>query len=321
MSSHHHGDGHQHQHDHGMMTMMTTSSPTPPSTIMPIVESIINSNNNGHHQHGSHDDESMMMTAGSMDHMGKMFFHFGYEPIVLFQQWSADSNLSMFMTCLFFFVMAIIYEILKAYRRIFSARLVSYTPNTATSINGPSVQIIHDHSHCGGDGDGDDAHHRSDLVELKSDAIESVVDNKLDSTNKNDDRPDSTSKMAKFNHPSYGMRSTTTSAMDTESGGGGSSNGSSNSCQASSVNPILTFNSANTIPLFASIQEMFSPMNIYSTFLYSLQVLFAYYLMLAFMLFNVWICLAILAGAAIGHFILAERNQTLTDHNVEDYCH
>ena len=113
-----------------------------------------------------------------------------------------------------------------------------------------------------GDGDGDDVHHRSDLVELKSDAIESVVDNKLDSTNKNDDRPDSTSKMAKFNHPSYGMRSTTTSAMDTESGGGGSSNGSSNSCQASSVNPIVSFQFFFQSNIFFSNLQFFFLANI-----------------------------------------------------------
>ncbi|KAH9421511.1 hypothetical protein DERP_012243 [Dermatophagoides pteronyssinus] len=325
MSSHQQHDDHgQHNHLGMMMTIMTT-------TVSPTINSDNNLvNHNHHHNHGSsqqQDESMMMMTTGSMDHMGKMYFHLGYEPIVLFQQWSAESNLSMFMTCLFFFMMAILYEILKAYRRIFSVRLVRFksTP-TNTSINVTSVQIMHND---GNDNDGGSSGrhggtNRSDSVELKCDIIDNNV-NPLDQ--QIDKNFDSSSQMAKFNHPSYGMRSTTLqSPLDNESGGGSSSHDSNNSntiCHhASSVNPILTFNNPNTtIPLFATIKEMFSPMNIYSTFLYSLQVLFAYYLMLAFMLFNIWICLAILAGAAIGHFILAERNQALTDHIVEDYCH
>lgn len=77
----------------------------------------------------------------------------------------------------------------------------------------------------------------------------------------------------------------------------------------------------NHIQLFASLKEMLSRQHLFSTFLYFLQVCFAYYLMLVFMLFNIWFCLAIVFGAALGHFIVAEKNMNFVDHNVEDYCH
>lgn len=269
MSSHQQHDDHgQHNHLGMMMTIMTT-------TVSPTINSDNNLvNHNHHHNHGSsqqQDESMMMMTTGSMDHMGKMYFHLGYEPIVLFQQWSAESNLcrfflvcftdfkfkscnqfhfflvkiAMFMTCLFFFMMAILYEILKAYRRIFSVRLVRFksTP-TNTSINVTSVQIMHND---GNDNDGGSSGrhggtNRSDSVELKCDIIDNNV-NPLDQ--QIDKNFDSSSQMAKFNHPSYGMRSTTLqSPLDNESGGGSSSHDSNNSntiCHhASSVNPIVS---------------------------------------------------------------------------------
>ena len=102
MSSHQQHDDHgQHNHLGMMMTIMTT-------TVSPTINSdnLVNHNHN-HHNHGSsqqQDESMMMMTTGSMDHMGKMYFHLGYEPIVLFQQWSAESNICRFF---FWFVLLI----------------------------------------------------------------------------------------------------------------------------------------------------------------------------------------------------------------------
>lgn len=100
-------------------------------------------------------------------------------------------------------------------------------------------------------------------------------------------------------HPSYGIQTTTGGAGDRP------------------VTPGLD----SGITLFSRPSEMFTVEHFASTLLYMLQVTLAYLLMLAFMLFNVWICLAILVGAAVGHFTLAQKAIALQDSANEDYCH
>ena len=49
------------------------------------------------------------------------------------------------------------------------------------------------------------------------------------------------------------------------------------------------------------------------TLLYCLQMSVSYFLMLVFMTFNYWLCLAIMMGIAIGHFLFGvkqEKNET-----------
>lgn len=70
------------------------------TTIAPMVAHIDHYSHNGHHNHQMHHENqiSKLMTTGSMDHMGKMYFHFGYESVVLFEQWSAVTNTSEYQS-------------------------------------------------------------------------------------------------------------------------------------------------------------------------------------------------------------------------------
>ncbi|KAI7684800.1 hypothetical protein SSS_05848 [Sarcoptes scabiei] len=212
--------------------------------------------------------------------------------------------------------MAIIYEILKAYRRLNSFRVLQMQRETLKQ------------------------QFRRQNVKLTSNSSEILDGSKMESII----ATDPTEQMNSFvgNHPSYGMTSQTD--LDSSSSSRTTNTNSNEPINSSnvhfSVDPMLpaapattttttaaspslssSLNNRKSLPLFATIGQMFSRTNLYSTLLYSLQVFFAYYLMLAFMLFNVWICLSIVLGAAFGHFLLAEHSTTLADHNVEDYCH
>lgn len=314
-------DGHQHNHlnEHSHHLQHNLHHPeTTTTTPTPFVTTIMASMSNEEHVHHK-------MTTGSMDHMMKMYFHFGLEPVVLIKEWSASSIESMMLTCVFFFIIAIIYEWLKGYRRIFT------TKKLATNRNNISLQQNQPLKH---------------LVTNEQPGTRKPICVNVDG---GDLDMDPTKQMNDAGYPSYGMRQRTECkgpCIDQQKGNEGTgdeSQGSTNSNGHSSTNPIILGdadpstsshshhhyhhhsqhdgNCKRRIPLFASINEMLSLPHLLSTLLYMLQVLFAYYLMLAFMLFNIWICLSIVLGAAFGHFLLAEQNQVLSDHNVEDYCH
>lgn len=272
-----------------------------------------------------------MMAGDHLEHMGHggagasqgmhgmaMYFHLGYEQYVLFQQWSAETSTSLLLTCLFYFVLAILYEILKAYRRVVALR--SQINQTARIVRsgsvganqqpsaGPKIAIT-----CGGDSSaGSSLHSAASSHNGHQKLVHSsahgtyIVD---PSAPVPDDPttgvpPSSTAvqqPMAGGCHPSYGVSEQANSTVIIGNDGGDPS--------------------AAVIPIFSTTREMFSVGHFTSTLLYMLQVLFAYLLMLAFMLFNVWICLAIIFGAAAGHFLLAQKAIALQDSANEDYCH
>lgn len=66
------------------------------TTMAPMMAHIDHYSDDGHHNNQMHHDARLLkpITTGSMDHMGKMYFHFGYESVVLFEQWSAITNTS-----------------------------------------------------------------------------------------------------------------------------------------------------------------------------------------------------------------------------------
>ncbi|XP_022696408.1 probable low affinity copper uptake protein 2 isoform X1 [Varroa jacobsoni] len=59
--------------------------------------------------------------------------------------------------------------------------------------------------------------------------------------------------------------------------------------------------------------------HIQQTGLYMVQVLLAYFLMLLFMAFNVWICLAIVWGAGLGYFVFGWYRVSVS-YSVDDHC-
>ncbi|TDG52301.1 hypothetical protein AWZ03_001131 [Drosophila navojoa] len=52
----------------------------------------------------------------------------------------------------------------------------------------------------------------------------------------------------------------------------------------------------------------------YQTLLHMLQVTISFLLMLIFMTFNVWLCIAVVLGAGVGYFIFFARSENVSDH-------
>ena len=94
---------------------------------------------------------SALMTTGSVDQMKRMYFHFGFEPVVLFQQWSAESYAALIFSCLFFTILVIYFELLNWFRRLFLVEsrspvqehlLTMSQPVEQLDIPDPSTQIV-----------------------------------------------------------------------------------------------------------------------------------------------------------------------------------
>jgi len=66
-------------------------------------------------------------------------------------------------------------------------------------------------------------------------------------------------------------------------------------------------------------KKMCNRWHVIQTFLHILQVTISYMLMLVFMTYNVWLCLAVVLGAGTGYFFFGWRKQTVMD--VNEHCH
>ncbi|XP_015605806.1 high affinity copper uptake protein 1 isoform X2 [Cephus cinctus] len=64
---------------------------------------------------------------------------------------------------------------------------------------------------------------------------------------------------------------------------------------------------------------MFSWMHGFQTFLHIVQIVLSYFLMLIFMTYNVWLCIAVVLGAAIGYFLFGWKKSVIVD--VTEHCH
>lgn len=66
-------------------------------------------------------------------------------------------------------------------------------------------------------------------------------------------------------------------------------------------------------------RTMFSSMHFFQTFLHIIQVVLSYFLMLIFMTYNVWLCLGVVIGAALGYFLFGWKKSVIVD--VTEHCH
>ncbi|KAF3420757.1 hypothetical protein E2986_05632 [Frieseomelitta varia] len=64
---------------------------------------------------------------------------------------------------------------------------------------------------------------------------------------------------------------------------------------------------------------MLSWMHTFQTFLHIVQIVLSYFLMLIFMTYNVWLCFAVVFGAAIGYFLFGWKKSVIVD--VTEHCH
>ncbi|XP_003965646.2 high affinity copper uptake protein 1 [Takifugu rubripes] len=66
-------------------------------------------------------------------------------------------------------------------------------------------------------------------------------------------------------------------------------------------------------------QRMLSPAHFLQTFLHIIQVAVSYILMLVFMTYNAYLCIAVALGAGMGYFLFSWRKAVVVD--ITEHCH
>ncbi|XP_036972853.1 high affinity copper uptake protein 1 [Acanthopagrus latus] len=66
-------------------------------------------------------------------------------------------------------------------------------------------------------------------------------------------------------------------------------------------------------------QRMLSPAHFLQTVLHIVQVVVSYFLMLVFMTYNAYLCIAVAAGAGMGYFLFSWRKAVVVD--ITEHCH
>ncbi|KAF7286773.1 copper transporter 1A isoform X2 [Rhynchophorus ferrugineus] len=64
---------------------------------------------------------------------------------------------------------------------------------------------------------------------------------------------------------------------------------------------------------------MLSGIHFFQTFLHIVQMVLSYFLMLIFMTYNVWLCIAVVLGAGVGYFLFGWKKSVIVD--VTEHCH
>ncbi|CAH1112052.1 unnamed protein product [Psylliodes chrysocephalus] len=64
---------------------------------------------------------------------------------------------------------------------------------------------------------------------------------------------------------------------------------------------------------------MMSKMHFLQTFLHMIQMVVSYFLMLIFMTYNTWLCIAVVLGAGTGYFLFGWKKSVVVD--VTEHCH
>jgi len=73
-------------------------------------------------------------------------------------------------------------------------------------------------------------------------------------------------------------------------------------------------------PLQASYKvKILSAMHCWQTMLHIIQMVISYFLMLIFMTYNVWLCIAVAVGAGVGYFCFGWKKSVVVD--VTEHCH
>jgi hypothetical protein len=75
----------------------------------------------------------------------------------------------------------------------------------------------------------------------------------------------------------------------------------------------------NSIFILFFRTQMISTAHFIQTILHIIQVFMSYCLMLAFMTYNVWLCLAVILGAGTGYFMFGWKRAVVVD--VNEHCH
>jgi len=65
--------------------------------------------------------------------------------------------------------------------------------------------------------------------------------------------------------------------------------------------------------------KILSTMHVWQTILHIVQMVVSYFLMLIFMTYNVWLCIAVALGAGVGYFCFGWKKSVVVD--VTEHCH
>lgn len=72
-------------------------------------------------------------------------------------------------------------------------------------------------------------------------------------------------------------------------------------------------------PLLPCSQRMLSMAHLLQTVLHVIQVVVSYFLMLVFMTYNAYLCMAVAAGAGLGYFLFSWKKAVVVD--ITEHCH
>ncbi|KAH8293479.1 hypothetical protein KR054_000838, partial [Drosophila jambulina] len=234
-----------------------------------------------HHGHGpsSHKDH-----GGDGGHMGSMAFHASDTETILFKFWHTQSASALGLSCLLIFVVAVLYEGLKFYREWLFQR------NRAKRLD--AGRDHHHYGHHSGP-------HRHQDYRYKTPTYSY--------------RPSSTQAAQKMPlHDHHHMQHPIGSPSE----------------QSSHILPMHHSHLPHG-PGHHHIQQEPDPgvrqkipwrqrfcsrLHLIQTFLHVLQVLISFLLMLVFMTFNVWLCLAVLLGAGVGYYIFGAFSNRINEH-------
>jgi copper transporter 1 len=299
MSHGHHGSHHSGHHSgHVMKTEgnastgrhMMTHVPSP--SLNQSAHDLHQHHDSGHGsgQHGNHHGGSN--SAGSHDM--KMFFHGGYDEVVLFDLWRISSISGLVLSCLFLFVAAVLYEGLKVFRdRLQRASCDCDREGEKSASKHPGcgckeLKLLNRRS-------GADALAAQDLTS-------SVTTQDMSTTELGS--PSGTC-CSQRSSEGTGLARDTTAPEDEEVAILGSRpktpGGKDLAVAPSTRNKcrIKNFNLGGD----KHCRCHFTPGHLLQTFLHMTQLVWSYLLMLVFMTYNVWLCSAVVAGSGLGYLV------------------
>lgn len=197
--------------------------------------------------HNEHNDMSAaeMDHSMKMDHMMKMYFHGGYDEVILFKFWQISTIGGLIGSMFACFALAIIYEAIKFYRESVFRKHFRKSPSSDRRSGNRYNSVSPEQSSLEGGGAGDSI--EVNREELERDHTDDTV----------------------------------------------------------SIRTVET--------------KMWSKGHIFLTLLQMVQVTLAYMLMLIFMTYNSWLCLATVLGATVGYFLFGWRRTVMLEDN--DHCH
>ncbi|XP_017020902.1 high affinity copper uptake protein 1 isoform X1 [Drosophila kikkawai] len=246
-----------------------------------------------HHGHGvdSHGDHGGGEGGGG--HMMAMAFHTGYTETILFNFWRTQSAMALGLSCLLIFLVAVLYEGLKFYREW----LIAKTRDKRLDA--------------GGDQNDRGRRYREPNYGYKPASYSY--------------RLSPPQQQAQGQVPAYAYRPPPSAIQPHQHN---EPIGSPPGPPAQMI-PAQHHHHLPQGPGHHHIQEpqvpdgdrkvpwrrrWFSRLHIIQTFLHILQVLISFLLMLVFMTFNVWLCMAVVLGAGVGYYIFCAFSNRINEH-------